>query len=393
VRAPHYGPRSRLPGDASGKAWLTVSAPLLPDPDALNGLMRDIFARRWLTNQGHYATLLEQRLQAWMGAPSLALMTNGTVAIDIMIRAAVEGGEVICPAFSFPATWNMLADNPRYRPVFVDCDPFGNIDPDAVEAAMGPHTAAILAVHAYGLPCDHERLAALAAGRGVPLLYDAAHAMGVRWRGLGIAALGDFSAFSFHATKVFNTLEGGCLVAADPERLAEVARWRNFGLGPGELQTVFGQNGKMDELRAAFGVLALDLVDGAIAARARVDAVYRERLAALGFEGLRCLPSPLDLPDVQQNHAYFPVFLGSAGGAWRERLERALVAGGVLARRYFDSPVLRAPIYAPFLPAGRLPQTAALSSSVLCLPIHHEMTDDDAHLVMDILARCPPEAP
>jgi dTDP-4-amino-4,6-dideoxygalactose transaminase len=367
-----------LPGDPSGQRWLTVSSPLLPDLDTFVASVADIFERKWLTNQGHYGRSLETALRAALGVADLALLTNGTVAIELMVRSLLDGGEVIVPAYSFPATWSFLADNPRYTPVFVDVGDDYQLDPRAVAAAIGPRTTGILGVHVYGAPADHGALAQLAERHGLALMYDAAHAFGVEVDGRGIGNLGHLSSFSFHATKVFNTLEGGCVTAGTPGGAAEVLSRRNFGLGANEAQLQFGANGKMDELRAAFGLLCLPLVADAIAVRAAVAARYTEQLAAA--DGIRLPPPPP--ANVQHNWAYYPVRLTTRS---RDRVEAALRERGILARRYFSSRVFDSPLYDGLLDLQTLPRTREITDQILCLPIHHAMTEGDVDAVAETI--------
>lgn len=371
---------TKLPGQPDGPAWLPVTSPLLPAWADLAPRLQAVMERRWLTNQGTEARALEDALVGALGAPHALLMTNGTLALEILIRSALPGGEVLVPAFSFPATWNLLLDDPRYSVRFVDVGEDGNLDPDAAEAAIGPATRAILGVHAYGRPCHPDRLLALAETHGLVMLFDAAHAFGVRWRGAPVGALGHGSAWSFHATKVFNTLEGGAVSTADPALATRVEQRRNFGFAPGG-QDALGTNAKVDEFRAAFGLATLPLVTAAIAARGVVAAAYDAGLAAL--PGLR-LPQWLR-PDATfaPNHAYYPVFFDDAPA--REAAEAALQARHVLPRRYFASGLFSDPVYAGRIDPAALPVAARLSETALCLPIHHSMTADDTALVVGTL--------
>ncbi len=376
------GPRIRVPGDS--RAWLTVSAPLLPDLDALVPELRTLWEGRWMTNQGPRVRALEERLAHVLGAEGALAVTNGTVAIELAVRSLVEGGEVIVPAYSFPATWGLIADDPRYTPVFVDVRPDGNVDPEAVAAAITRKTTAIAGVHAYGRPADHAALEALARAHGVALMYDAAHAFGVTVEGRGVGGWGDLSTYSFHATKVFSTLEGGAVTGARA-RLGKVALRRNFGLDGQGVQRVVSGNGKMDELRACIGLATLPLVEGAIAARRAVAARYDEGFAALQLAGLHtwaALPA-----NVGWNAAYYPVRIEHGGeGPGREAVENALRAEGILPRRYFTDTVGDSPIYRGRYRPEALPWTQRLGREVLCLPIHHEMTAADADDVLRAVA-------
>ncbi len=382
---PARAPRAVLPGDESERAWLTVTSPLLPDFDELAPMLRDVLDRRWVTNQGVYLRRLEQALQSRLGVDALAVVTNGTVALELAYAEALPPGEVICTAFSFPATWNMLFEDGRWTPVMVDIGDDYRIDPDAVAAAITPRTTAIVAVHPYGFVCDHARLSALAERHGLVLLYDAAHCFGVAQDGVPVGMLGDVSTFSFHATKVFNTLEGGAVVG-DPGLIARIERRRNFGLEGGD-QAGFGTNGKVDEFRAVMGLANLPLVDAAIAARGRVVHAYLDALGALALPGLGLPAAEYRRPGYTPNHGYFPVRVGGGARADRAAVLAALRAAGVLARAYFNPTVATASLFRDRIDQAALPQTRAASAEVLCLPVHHLMTDADVGLVVDVLAR------
>lgn len=372
---------TRLPGQPDGPEWLVVTSPLLPEWEDLAPRLQAVLERRWLTNQGAAAVELEEALEGFLGAPQALLATNGTLALEILIREAAPAGEVIVPAYSFPATWNLLFDDPRYTPVFVDIGDDCCVDPAAVEAAIGPDTTGILGVHAYGATCDRAALEALADRHGLALLFDAAHCAGVRVEEEGVGGWGDGSAWSFHATKVFNTLEGGAITTRDPDLAMACRARRNFGFAPGG-QAGFGTNAKVDEFRAAFGLATLPLVDAAIAAREAVAERYHEGLTGLELR----LPGWLRRrPGFSPNHAYFPVFFADA--ATRDAADAALQAGAVLPRRYFDDTLFRAPAYAGRIRREAFPRAATACDTVLCLPLHHRMTDDDVDHVVDLLRR------
>jgi len=375
---------TRLPQQPDGPAWLTVTSPLLPDADDLIPLIRDILDSRWVTNQGRYARELEARLATYLGVDDLVLVTNATVALEMAFLEAIDDGEVIIPAFSFPATWNLFFENPRFKPVFVDIGEDFRVDPDAVEAAITPRTTAIVAVHTYGFPCDHARLRQLANTHNLRLIYDSAHAFGVREQGAPIASLGDLNIYSFHATKVYNTLEGGC-ITGDPLLLERLRRRRNFGLSREE-QSCFGTNGKVDEFRAAVGLLNLNTVDDAISARAKVARYYLDALPArTGL--LKVYPHDLFPAGRTHNHAYFPVRLSPDAPLGRDALLDALKADGILARRYFYPTPTTSALYRSVVDPAALPVTRACSLDTLCLPVHHHMTVADCAHVVDSLAR------
>jgi dTDP-4-amino-4,6-dideoxygalactose transaminase len=377
------GVRTRLPGQPEGTEWLTVTSPLLPEFEALAPLLEDVLARRWVTNQGHYARSLESELAKYLRVEDLVLITNGTVALDMGVLEAIPDGEVLVTAYSFPATWNLFFQNPRWKAVFVDTDERYCIDPAAVEAAITPRTTAIVAVHPYGFPCEHDKLSAIATKYGLVLYYDAAHVFAERLNGQSIAGWGDLAALSFHATKVFNCLEGGALVGS-PTMCERLRIRRNFGLR-GEEQVAFGNNGKIDEFRAVVGLLNLPKVAGAIAARKRVGDRYLERLTALGIEEMHLYPEEFNRPGFESNYAYFPVRI--QGGIGRDGLNESLKAQGILARRYFFPTAATSPLYREVVPEGSLPHAASASLETLCLPIHHELSESDVEHVIDSVAR------
>jgi dTDP-4-amino-4,6-dideoxygalactose transaminase len=345
--------------------------------------LEQIWENRWLTNQGPYVRRLEQELARYLEIEGLLLITNGSIALDLAVQTLIAPGEVICPAYSFLATWNMIASDPRYTPVFVDSDQSFCIDPAAVEAVITPRTTGILAVHAYGFPCDHEKLNRIAKKAGIPLIYDAAHAFGVRHNGESLAGWGDISFYSFHATKVYGTLEGGALCGKET-LLAELARRRAFGLVSEERQLYWGQNGKMDEIRAAFGLVALPLVKAAIAHRLQVASWYKALFAEARLEQLELPFNLIEQPGLEWNGAYFPVLFRNG---LREKAEAGLKAAGVLARRYFVDVIGNSPLYAGRFNPAALSRARDYSSRVLCLPIHQEMTEEDCFIVVDAICR------
>ncbi len=361
--------------------WLYVTSPILPDLQEVLPMLQDMLERAWVTNQGPYARQLEEALSQRLEVPEVAVVTSGTAGLELAIKTLVQPGEVITTGYSFPATWHLLLEDPRWTPIFTDIDDRFCLAPDAVEAALTPRTTAILAVHAYGWPAQHARLSALADRAGIPLLYDAAPCMGTRVDGQGIAALGDLSVLSFHATKVYNTLEGGA-VAGQADALAEVRQRRNFGLGPGGVPIVHGQNAKLDEVRAIFGLVALGLLDDALEARGRIERSYLERLHALGVHELDLAVDRLNRPGVEHNHAYFPVLVRPGGRVDRDGLFEHLRSRGILARRYFTHTIPTVPLYRGRYTPGSLPRTLEASQQVLCLPIHPAMGEDEVNRVV-----------
>ena len=309
-----------------------VTRPVMPPLEDYTELLQGVWDRRWLTNDGELHQRLERELEAYLGVKHASLFCNGTLSLLVALQALdLRMGEVITTPFTFPATTNVLHWN-RLRPVFCDVDPITfNIDPERVAAAFTDQTRAILAVHVYGQPCDVEALRELGAQHGVPVVYDAAHAFGVRLNGQPLLEWGDVSSLSFHATKLFTTGEGGALVTADTVLDQRIRSLKNFGIADEETVLAPGINAKMSELSAAFGLLRLRDVDGEIAARAEVTAAYHRVLE--GIPGVTLPPRP---KNVTLNHSYFPVMLNAdAFGLDRDELYGALRLFNVVARKYF----------------------------------------------------------
>ncbi len=347
-----------------------VTRPSMPDLVQYCGKLEGIWQRRWLTNEGCLHQELEERLCRFLGVQHLNLFCNGTIGLLVALQALqICGGEVITTPFTFPATPHVLWWN-RIRPVFCDIDPVTcNLDPARIEEWIGPETRAILAVHVYGTPCDVEAIQKIADRHGLAVIYDAAHAFGVRHLGRSVLEYGDLSMLSFHATKLFSTAEGGALVSRTAERKQRINFLKNFGIA--DEQTVIdpGINGKMNELSAAYGLLQLDMVAGEIRHRRAVADAYRQHLA--GVPGLRLLPEPGT--GTESNYAYFPVFVDAqAFGLARDALHDALKAMNILTRRYFHPLCSTFPCYSglPASAAANLPAATRAANEVLCLPIY-----------------------
>jgi dTDP-4-amino-4,6-dideoxygalactose transaminase len=361
---------------------LTVTQPDLPPLEEFIPLLESIWASRRLTNRGPFHVRFSQALAEYLGVPHVALFANATLALLVAQRALGLTGEVVTTPFSFVATAHTLLWN-RVQPVFADIDPESLcLDPAQVEAALSPRTSAILPVHVYGRSCDTARLQALAQRHGVKLLYDAAHAFGVCDAGGSLLRHGDASVLSFHATKVFNTFEGGALVSHDPALQKRVADLKNFGFANEVTVLDVGINAKMSEFQAALGLLQLGRVDLVQARRSRIDARYRERLA--GVPGLQCLPLP---PLPRYNHAYFPVRVMPAFALDRDALYARLKANGVLSRRYFYPLISEFPMYKdlPSARPDRLPVATEVARQILCLPIFPDLPLEQVDRVADLI--------
>ena len=362
---------------------ITVTSPLLPDLNEFNELLGQIWDSKWITNNGSFHKKLEAALCEYLKVPYISLFTNGTLPLLTALQALRITGEVITTPYSFVATTHSIWWN-GCRPVFVDIDPAtGNIDPDRIEAAITPKTTAIMPVHVYGKPCDTKRIQEIADKYGLKVIYDAAHAFGVEVNGESILNAGDMSTLSFHATKVYNTIEGGAMVMHDAETKKRIDYLKNFGFA-NEVEVVGpGINSKMDEMRSAYGLLNLKQVDAAIEARHQVAIRYREALRDV--EGITFFD---DMPGVRHNYSYFPIFVDAEKyGMTRDELYFKMKENGVLGRRYFYPLISTFSTYRGLPSATRenLPQAHKMADSVLCLPMHHALSEEDVQAVLSCL--------
>ena len=364
---------------------ITVTSPLLPDLDELNALLKDIWERKWITNNGHYHQELEKALCEYLKVPYISLFTNGTLPLITALQALRITGEVITTPYSFVATTHSLWWN-GIKPVFVDIDPAtGNLDPDKIEAAITPKTTAIMPVHVYGKPCEVNRIQEIADKYGLKVIYDAAHAFGVEVNGESILKAGDMSTLSFHATKVYNTVEGGALVMHDAQTKKRIDYLKNFGFA-GETEVVApGINSKMDEIRSAYGLLNLRQVDKAIEARRQVAIKYREALR--NIPGITFFE---DMPGVKHNYSYFPIFVNAEEyGMTRDELYFKMKEHGVLGRRYFYPLISTFSTYRGLESAApeNLLNAYKMAESVICLPMHHALKDGDVERVINEIVK------
>ncbi|WP_455585856.1 DegT/DnrJ/EryC1/StrS family aminotransferase [Bacteroides sp.] len=362
------------------KNVITVTSPLLPPLDEFVPYLEDIWEQKWLTNNGHYHRELEKALCEYLKVPYISLFTNGTLPLITALQALRITGEVVTTPYSFVATTHALWWN-GIKPVFVDIDPETcNIDPEKIEAAITPKTTAIMPVHVYGKPCDTIRIQEIADKYGLKVIYDAAHAFGVEVNGESILKSGDMSTLSFHATKVYNTIEGGALVMKDEQTKKRIDYLKNFGFA-GEIEVVApGINGKMDEIRSAYGLLNLKQVDAAIAARKRVAKAYRKALR--GIKGITFMD---DMPGVQHNYSYFPIFIDAEKyGMTRDELYFKMKEDNVLGRRYFYPLISEFSTYRGLESATKenLPIATKIADSVICLPMHHSLDKDDIERIL-----------
>ena len=363
---------------------IQVTSPLLPNLDEFHELLKEIWDSKWITNNGQFHQRLEKALCEYLGVEFLSLFTNGTLPLITALQAMHITGEVITTPYSFVATTHALWWN-GIKPVFVDIDPSNcGLDPDKIESAITPRTTAIMPVHCYGKPCDTKRIQVIADKYGLKVIYDAAHAFGVEVNGESILKEGDMSTLSFHATKVFNTAEGGALIVRDAETKKRVDYLKNFGFA-GETEVVApGINSKMDEIRAALGLLNLKQVDEAIEKRHYVVVRYREALRDV--KGIRFFD---DTPNVRHNYSYFPIFVDAEEyGMTRDELYFKMKEQGVYGRRYFYPLISTFSTYCglPSAAPENLPVATRIANEVICLPMHHGLNSDDIQRIISIVA-------
>lgn len=368
---------------------ITVTSPLLPPLEEFIPYLEKIWDSKWITNNGQFHQELERALADYLGVEYISIFTNGTLPLITALQALRVTGEVITTPYSFVATthaiwWNGL------KPVFVDIDPMtGNIDSDKIEAAITPRTCAIMPVHVYGIPCDIERIQHIADKYNLRVIYDAAHAFGVKqymdgsWK--SILNAGDISTLSFHATKTYNTVEGGALICHSAEMKYQIDNLKNFGFRGETTVVAPGINSKMDEIRAAYGLLNLKYVDAAIEARHRVALRYREALRDV--KGITFFE---DMLDVRHNYSYFPVFVDEEKyGMSRDALYEKMRSKNVLGRRYFYPLISTFSPYDKYASAtpANLPNAHKLADSVICLPMHHALSEEDVERVINSIVK------
>lgn len=366
---------------AGAQPTIYVTQPDMPPLQDFVASLEQIWESKHLTNGGPFHQQLEQALCEHLGVEHISLFANGTLALMTALQALGIDGEVITTPYSFAATTHALTWN-RLQPVFADIDPATfNLDPDRIEAAITPRTRAIMPVHCYGTPCDVERIEAIARKHGLKVIYDAAHAFGVRQNGRSILRHGDLSVLSFHATKVFSTFEGGAIVCRDAATKRHIDHLKNFGIADEVTVVAAGINGKMNEVSAAFGLLQLQRVGSTIEKRGQVAAQYRRLLD--GVAGLTCMGEPR----YEANFGYFPILVDDGYPLGRDGLYQKLRDAGIHARRYFHPLISEFPMYSalPSAAAANLPHAGAAARRVLCLPIYPALTEQDVERIAGLI--------
>lgn len=354
---------------------IPVTKPFLPKQADFKSYVSSIWARQWLTNNGPLVNELELKLQQYLELPHLLYVTNGTIALQLAIQALDVKGEIITTPFSFVATTSSIVWQ-GCKPVFVDIDEDTlNIDPNKIEAAITPDTTAILATHVFGNPCDIEAIDRIAKKHGLKVIYDAAHCFGTKYKGKSIFAYGDVSTTSFHATKLFHTIEGGAVFTQNPEILKRMALMRNFGYSGVDTFSEIGTNAKNSEFHAAMGLCNLKHIDQILSKRKELSQHYEMRLNKIEaqFQVIQA--------DTEFNYAYYPVIFRSEEVMLDCMKQLELVQ--VYCRRYFY-PSLSA---LPYIAKVNMPICDSISKRIMCLPLYHTLTSADQDLVVRIILR------
>ncbi len=361
---------------------LTVTQPVLPPLDEFMPYLQQIWGNKVLTNGGPFHAQFEQELARYLGVEYLSLFTNGTLALVTALQAYRISGEVITTPYSFVATSHSLLWN-KITPVFVDIDPETfNLDPAKIEAAITPNTTAIMPVHCYGQPCDVDKIQKIADNYNLKVIYDAAHAFGVEDAGGTILRHGDMSILSFHATKVFNTFEGGAIICHDKKTKQHVDHLKNFGFVDETTVVAPGINGKMSEFNAALGLLQLKHIGAAIDRRRDIYNKYRSVL--MGVPGIQLYEYGRG---INPNFGYFPILVNEAYHQTRDELYALMRRHSILARRYFYPLISEFPMYRNLPSAHKqgLPIATGISDRVLCLPIHPGLSDAEVEFIADLV--------
>ena len=362
-----------------------VTQPALPPMEEFTEYLRQIWESRILTNNGPFHQQFERELADYLGVKYISLFANGTLALVTALQALKITGEVITTPFSFVATTHSLWWN-NIRPVFVDIEPgWFTLDPACIEAAITPQTTAIMAVHVYGNPCRMEELQKIADTYGLKVIYDAAHAFGVKVNGNSVLNYGDLSVLSFHATKRFSTIEGGAIVCHDEKTKRRIDFLKNFGFADEVTVVAPGINAKMNEVQAAFGLVQLKHIDDYILKSGHLAGIYRERL-----KGVAGLDMPTVSDQVNHSYTYMPVLIDEKEyGESRDAVYKRLMDHNIFGRRYFYPLISNFPTYRglPSAKPDNLPVANRVSETVLCLPIYPHLDEDIVEYICSLLKK------
>lgn len=366
------------------KDIIPVTRPLLPDFEDYVSELREVWDNKWLTNYGPKHQQLEKELKDYLDVDCISLFSNGHLALQVALRAMELKGEIITTPFTYASTTHAIVEC-GCTPVFCDIDPVTyTIDPDKVEKLITKDTCAILAVHVYGTVCEDKKLRNLADKYGLKLIYDAAHTFGVKIDGRGIGRLGDVSMFSFHATKVFNTVEGGCLTYSDPLLKSKIEAICSFGFEKGNDNAAYvGTNAKMTEVAAVMGICNMKIIDSALKRRSEIFNCYNTRLG--NIDGLQLI---CEQKGVETNYSYYPIVVNSEKlGTNRDKLAQKLNEYGIFPRKYFYPLTSAFESYRDRFPIGETPIAEKIAQDVLVLPLYADLSIEDCNKICDIITK------
>lgn len=365
------------------KKPIYVTQPFIPPLEEFNKYLEKIWESKWLTNNGPFHQELEKKLCEYLGVKYISLFSNGTLALVTALQVLRITGEVLTTPFSFVATTHAIWWN-NIKPVFVDIEPTTfNLDPDKIESAITPKTTAILPIHVYGNPCNIDRVQEIADAYGLKVIYDACHTFGVTVNGIPVLNFGDLSVISFHATKVYNTFEGGAIVCHDEATKRRIDNLKNFGFVNETTVVTPGINAKMNEVQAAMGILQLKYIDQAIDKRKKITAYYREGL--IGIDGISYLE---DMPNVKHCYSYFPILIDQEKfGKNRDEVYEKLKTHNIFGRRYFYPLISQFPTYRGLESSqpGKMPIAEKISENVICLPIYPDLTFETVITICSVI--------
>jgi dTDP-4-amino-4,6-dideoxygalactose transaminase len=364
------------------KNKILVTQPTLPNLEEFTNSLEKIWESKWLTNNGQFHQEFEQKLAKHLGVKYISVFSNGTLALMTALQVLEIKGEVITTPYSFVATTHVMLWN-KISPVFCDIDPVnGNLDPDKIEALITDKTTAIVPVHVYGNPAEVEKIDVIAKKYKLKVIYDSAHAFGVTKNEESILNYGDLSVLSFHATKTFNTMEGGAIVCHDAKTKLKIDQLKNFGFVNEETVVAPGINAKMNELQAAFGLLQLKSIDDDIAKRKTVANLYKERLKEI--KGIRFIE---ELPFIKHNYSYFPIFIGQEYLLSRDDLYQKLKNNNIFGRRYFYPLISEFPMYQHLDSANpaKLSNAIKMAKEVICLPIYPNLREREIATISNLI--------
>jgi dTDP-4-amino-4,6-dideoxygalactose transaminase len=363
---------------------ILVTKPFLPNIQDYHQKLLELWQSRVLTNNGELSQHLEKQLTEQLGVKNLSLINNGTISLELAIQALELKGKIITTPYTFIATANSILLK-GLEPIFIDIEDNGfNLDPELIDEIKDKDVSAIMPVHVYGLPCDDESIGQRAKGRGLKVIYDAAHAFGIKKKGESILNWGDASTLSFHATKVFHTFEGGAVVSQDISIKNKIDQLKNFGYEAGVDITALGTNGKMNEAQAAMGLALIPYLEEIITKRKHWFNFYIEQLSEIPGIKLMTIPS-----DLEYNYSYFPILVQSGFSLTRDELFNRFQEENIFPRKYFYPLITDFSLYKNYniISKHKIPNARKIADSVICLPLYPDLTEDDVSRVCEVIKK------